>query len=346
MSDKPVIAVVGCGYWGPNLIRNFSSLPDCRVKFACDVSQDRLDHMKKLYPHVQTTTSFADVVEDDEVTAVAIATPISAHYSLGKQCLEAGKHIFVEKPFASSVAECWDLLNIAERGRLIIMVGHTFIYTPAVKFIKAFIEAGELGEIYSINSARLNLGLFQQDINVAWDLAPHDLSIIMHLLGETPMSVNCQGAAHVNSNLEDVTNMSLYFPSGAFASIQSSWLDPNKIRKMTIVGAKRMVVYDDIEPMEKIRIYDKSVEVPAHYDTFGEFQYSYHYGDMKAPYIKQTEPLKVECQHFLDCVKKGERPQTSGWDGLKVVSILEASSESLKQGGNRVELPLDEKVGV
>jgi predicted dehydrogenase len=312
---------------------------------ACDTSQDRLAHMKSLYPQVKTTTSFAEVVGNAEVHAVAIATPISSHYPLAKLCLESGKHIFVEKPFAASVAECWDLLNIAERNELVIMVGHTFIFTPSVQFIKELITSGELGEIYSINSARLNLGLFQQDINVAWDLAPHDLSIIMHLLDETPMSVNCQGTAHVHSQLEDVTNMSLYFQSGAFASIQSSWLDPNKIRKMTIVGSKRMVVYDDIEPMEKIKIYDKSVEVPAHYDTFGEFQYSYHYGDMQAPFIRQVEPLKVECQHFLDCIKTGQRPKTSGWDGLKVVSILEASSESLKQGGNRVELPLDEKVG-
>ena len=196
------------------------------------------------------------------------------------------------------------------------MVGHTFIYSAPVSRIKEIVKSGDIGEIQYISSRRLNLGLFQKDINVAWDLAPHDISIILYLLGKPPVSVNCQGKAHIHKGIEDVTNMSLDFDNGGFATIHSSWLDPNKIREMIIVGSKRMIVYDDNEPLEKIKIYDKRVEAPPHYDTFAEFQYSYHYGDMYAPYIKQTEPLKVEAQHFLDCIKTGKTPESSGVDGL------------------------------
>jgi predicted dehydrogenase len=218
------------------------------------------------------------------------------------------------------------------------MVGHTFIYSAPVRRIKEIVKSGDIGEIQYISSRRLNLGLFQKDINVAWDLAPHDISIILYFLGKPPISVNCQGKAHINMDIEDVTNMSLDFENGGFATIHSSWLDPNKVREMIIVGSKRMIVYDDNEPLEKIKIYDKRVEAPPHYDTFAEFQYSYHYGDMIAPYIKQVEPLKMESQHFLDCIKTGKTPESSGLDGLRVIQILEASSRSLKNGGARVEI--------
>jgi predicted dehydrogenase len=218
------------------------------------------------------------------------------------------------------------------------MVGHTFIYTPAVRFAREMIESGELGEIYHIASSRLNLGLVQSDINVAWDLAPHDISIILFILGESPIAVNCQGKGHLGNGMETVTNMTLDFANRTFATIQSSWLDPNKIRKMTIVGSRRMIVYDDCEPFEKIRIYDKRVETPPHYDTFAEFQCSYHYGDMTVPYIRQVEPLRVECQHFMECIRTGEKSDSSAEEGLKVVRVLEASSESLRLGGCRVAL--------
>ena len=218
------------------------------------------------------------------------------------------------------------------------MVEHIFIYSAPVRKIKEIVDSGELGKIQYNNSRRLNLGLFQKDINVAWDLATHDISIILYVLNEVPTSVNCQGKAHIKPGVEDVTNMTLSFANGSFASIQSSWLDPNKIRDITFVGTKKMLVYDDIEPIEKIRIYDKRVKVPPHYDTFGEFQYSYHYGDMYCPHLKLVEPLKVECQHFLDCIKTGTKPDSSGIEGLKVVQILEAASESLKNGGGKVEI--------
>lgn len=332
------VAVIGCGYWGPNLIRNFSALPDCIIKTVCDASQKRLDHMKQLYPGIQTTTDYHALMDDPEIEAVAIATPVHTHHEMAKASLSAGKHTMIEKPMASSVAQCKELVELAEKNKLTLMVGHTFIYTSVVRRIKEIVDKGDLGDILYASSRRLNLGLFQKDINVTWDLAPHDISIILYLLNERPVSVHCQGKAHINPNIEDITNLTLDFSGGAFATIQSSWLDPNKIREMTVVGSKRMLVYDDLEPLEKIKIYDKRVETPPHYDTFAEFQYSYHYGDTYSPYIKQIEPLRTECQHFLDCIKTGKRPDTSGWEGLEVVQILESASQSLKNGGNRIEI--------
>lgn len=337
--SKPInVAVVGCGYWGPNLIRNFNALPECKVRYVCDKDEKRLAHMKQLYSAVETTKDFDKIVADKEVDAVVVATPVHLHYELAKKALEAGKHAFVEKPMTQTSEQSNELIQIAAAKKLTLMVGHTFIYSAPVRRIKEIVKSGDIGEIQYISSRRLNLGLFQKDINVAWDLAPHDISIILYFLEKPPISVNCQGKAHIHKDIEDVTNMSLDFENGGFATIHSSWLDPNKIREMIIVGSKRMIVYDDNEPLEKIKIYDKRVEAPPHYDTFAEFQYSYHYGDMIAPYIKQTEPLKVETQHFLDCIKTGKTPESSGIDGLRVIQILEASSRSLKNGGAKVEI--------
>jgi predicted dehydrogenase len=330
------IAIVGCGYWGPNLIRNFFSLSDCNVTKICDVDSERLSHLKALYPTVETTQEFNEVTGDPKIDAVVIATPVRFHFEMTKAALKAGKHTFVEKPMASSVAQCKKLIEIAEDKSLTLMVGHTFVYSTPVRRIKEIIDSGDLGQIQYIRSQRLNLGLFQKDINVAWDLAPHDISIVLYIMEELPVSVNCQGKAHVNRDVEDVTNMTLNFDDGAMAIIQSSWLDPNKVRQITVVGNKKMLVYDDLEPIEKIRIYDKRVEIPPHYDTFAEFQYAYHYGDMHSPYLKMVEPLKVEGQHFLDCIKSGTKPLSSGYDGLQVIQVLEASSNSLKRGGAEV----------
>jgi predicted dehydrogenase len=338
MPKKINIAVVGCGYWGPNLIRNFYALPECKVRYVCDKDEKRLAHMKQLYPSVETTKEFGKIVGDKEVDAVVVATPVHLHYELAKKALQAGKHTFVEKPMTQTSEQSNELVQIAAKKKLTLMVGHTFIYSAPVRRIKEIVISGDIGEVQYISSRRLNLGLFQKDINVAWDLAPHDISIILYFLGKPPISVNCQGKAHIHKDIEDVTNMSLDFENGGFATIHSSWLDPNKIREMIIVGSKKMIVYNDNEPLEKIKIYDKRVEAPPHYDTFAEFHYSYHYGDMIAPYIKQTEPLKVETQHFLDCIKTGKTPESSGVDGLRVIQILEASSRSLKNGGARVEI--------
>jgi predicted dehydrogenase len=344
--SKPIqMAVVGCGYWGPNLIRNFRSVSGCNVRAVCDVKNDRLAHMKQLYPEVEIIRDFKQVVEDPAIDAIAIATPVRSHFKMAEAVLQAGKHVLIEKPMASSVTDCKELIMLAERRNLILMLGHTFIYSPPVRKIKEIIDYGDIGEIQYISSRRLNLGLFQTDINVTWDLAPHDISIILYIMGQPPVSVNCQGKAHVNPKIEDVTNMTLNFANGGFATIQSSWLDPNKVREMTFVGSKRMLLYNDLEPMEKIKIYDKRVETPPHYDTFAEFHYSYHYGDMYAPYIKQYEPLRMECQEFIDCIKTGSEPETGGLEGLQVVQILEAASKSLKNEGTLVKIdridPLD-----
>ncbi len=332
------VAVVGCGYWGPNLIRNFNSLPEASVKLICDVNENRLKRMKELYPNINVSTDFNTIISDKDVDAVVVATPVYLHYEFAQKSLEAGKHVLIEKPMARSVKECKTLINTAEKNDLTLMLGHTFIYTSAVRKIKEIIDSGTIGQIQYISARRLNLGLFQKDINVAWDLAPHDISIIVYLLGKMPESVNCQGKANIAPGIEDVTNMTINFSEGGFAMIQSSWLDPNKIRSMTIVGSNKMIVYDDNQPLEKIKIYDKRVEVPPYYDTFAEFTYSYHYGDVNSPYIKQSEPLKSECRHFIDCVYTGNQPDSSGIEGLRIVQILEASDKSLKNGGQKVEI--------
>lgn len=332
------IGVVGCGYWGPNLVRNFRTISNCNVKAICDLNDGRLRHLKSLYPEVETVNDFERFLEESALDAVAIATPVKHHYSLAKASLLAGKHTFIEKPMASSSAECEELIEIANRNGLILMVGHTYLYSSAVKKIVDLVEAGDIGEIRYINCRRLNLGLFQKDINVAWDLAPHDISIILHVLGECPISVNCSGNAHITSGIEDVTNLSLSFRKKRFATIQSSWLEPRKVREMTIVGSRRMIIYDDLQTLEKIRIYDVRVDRPPHYDTFAEFQYSYHYGDSYIPYIHQEEPLKVLAQHFIDCVATGTKPVSGGEEGLELVKILEAASVSLKMNGAPVFL--------
>jgi predicted dehydrogenase len=338
MNKSISIGVVGCGYWGPNLIRNFRSLPDCRLKVMCDLNQDRLRHLRSLYPEVEGVTDFNLLLNDPELDAIVVATSVRHHYPMAKASLLAGKHTLIEKPMASSPAECEELIELAQQRGLILMIGHTFLYSAAVRKIKELVENNDLGELRYISSRRLNLGLFQKDINVAWDLAPHDISIILYIMQESPLSVNCRGAAHITPGIEDVTSMSLQFSRQRSAIIHSSWHDPRKVREMTIVGSKRMIVYDDIAAQEKIKVFDARVERPPHYDTFAEFHYAYHYGDIYSPYIKQDEPLKTECQHFVDCIRDGKTPLTSGHAGLEIVRILAASTASLQQQGASVEI--------
>ncbi len=337
MAKKIKVGVAGCGYWGPNLIRNFRALPDCKLKMMCDLSTARLKHLKSIYPEVQPVTDYQQMLNDGDLDAVVIATNVKWHYPMAKAALLAGKHTFVEKPLAGSVEHCEELVDIAEKKGLVLMTGHTFLYSPVIRKIKEIVDKGDIGEIRYISARRLNLGLFQKDINVAWDLAPHDLSIILSIMGELPEAINCRGSAHITPGIEDVTTMCLSFSRQRSATVQSSWLDPRKVREMTIVGSKRMIVYDDLAPLEKIRVFDTRVERPPHYDTFGEFQYAYHYGDMYAPYVKQEEPLKTECQHFLDSIRNGTTPMSCGVRGTELVRILEASSESLRLGGAPVD---------
>ena len=332
------VGLVGCGYWGPNLVRNLRQAPDCQLKVLCDASENRLAHMRRLYPEVAATRQYDDLLQDAELDAIVIATPVRFHYTMAKAALEAGKHVFIEKPIARTGAEAQELVTLAQKQGLVLMVGHTFLFSPAVRRMKEIIDAGDIGQVQYISARRLNLGLFQKDINVAWDLAPHDISILLYLLEESPLSVSCQGASHVSRGIEDVTMMYLNFRKNRCAFIHNSWLDPKKVRQMTVIGSQRMIVYDDTEPLEKLKIYDARVEVPPHYDTFAEFTYSYHYGDAYVPYIKQDEPLKLECANFIESIREGVEPVTNGQLGMEVVRILEAANESLKQKGASVSL--------
>jgi predicted dehydrogenase len=332
------VGVIGCGYWGPKLARNFYEIPGAELSWTSDLSQDRLGHMKELYPKVHTTQDYRDVLQSD-VDAVCIATPVSTHYRLVLEALRAGKHVLVEKPVAASVQEAEEIVAEGERLNRVVMVGHTFEYNPAVEAVKEIISNGELGEIYYINGTRVNLGLFQPDINVVWDLAPHDISILLYILGLVPEKVSARGGMYVQrkKGIHDVAYLSIYFPNGVLADIRVSWLDPCKIRRYTVVGSEKMLVYDDIAE-EKILIYDKGVDVPAYSDTVEEFHLSYRYGDVLPYPVEWNEPLRVECQHFLQCIREGTEPRSSGKVGLRVDRVLEAAQRSLLNGGMREDI--------
>lgn len=332
------VGVIGCGYWGPNLIRNFVNLDSSHVKICSDLLEPRLQHMKRLYPSIETTTSFRDIINDPEIDAVVIATPVSYHFDIAKEAIEAGKHVFVEKPLAHSVEKGVELVRLAKEKDRVLMVGHTFVYTAAVNKIRDLIWSGELGDVYYISTSRVNLGIFQEDINVVWDLAPHDISIMNYILKSHPISVSAVGNSYIRQGIEDVAFLTLRYPDSVLANIQVSWLNPNKIRKTTVVGSKKMLVYDDVSSLEKIRIYDKGVTVTPHYDTFGEFQLSYRYGDISIPKLDDAEPLKIECQHFVDCVEKATKSRSGGEQGLEVLLALDAADKSMKEWGKEVTI--------
>jgi len=336
------VGVIGCGYWGPNLIRVFKQLPEFTQVVCCDLDPAQLERMVRLYPSVETTTDLNDVLSDPAVEAVAVATPVHTHHGLGEKILASNKHLFLEKPLANSVENCLKLINLAEEKNKVIMVGHTFEYTTAVNKIKEIIDSGELGDILYVSCMRVNLGLFQPDINVIWDLAPHDISIINYALGKCPVSVNAWGTAHYKKEIEDVATVSLNYDDSLVAFVHVSWLDPNKIRKTTFVGSKKMLVYDDIEMQEKIKIYDKGVDPPPYYCTFAEFQFAYRYGDIYIPKIDNYEPLKNELSHFYESMQAGTRPRSDGYCGLRVVSALEAAQESIKNSGKMVPISYHE----
>lgn len=341
-ADKPTrlsgIAVAGLGYWGPNWVRNLYQSHCASRLVCCDLNPARLEHINRLYPSVETSQDLNLVLADPDITAVIVATPVSSHFEIARRCLEADKSVLVEKPLATSAAQAAELIRLARARNLTLMVGHTFEYSSPVLKIREIINSGELGEIFYISSIRANLGLFQRDINVAWDLATHDLSIILMLLERMPLTVSCQGQGHYRSTVEDVAMLTLYFPNNVIAYVHVSWLDPNKIRRSTIVGSRKMLVYDDTAHQEKIRVYDKGVTMHPYYDTYGDFQLSYRYGDVHIPRIEESEPLKVECEHFVDCIIKGMTPRTDGINGLRVVTLLEAASRSLRNGGRPVSV--------
>ncbi len=332
------IAVVGCGYWGPNLIRNFNEIDGSNMYMCCDLDQKKLDSMKKRFPGMKITKDYNEVLKDKNVDAVSIATPPATHFRLAKEALMADKHVIVEKPLTLKSGDAQELIKIAKERKKILMVGHTFEYVPAVNKLKELIKSGELGEIYYIYTHRLNLGLWQPDCNVIWDLAPHDISTILYLLEQMPVSVCAKGAWHVDKDKEDVAFITLTFPNKRICHLHVSWLDPLKVRKTVVVGSKKMVVFDDVEQIEKLKIYDKSVSKHDSYTSFGEFQMSYNYGDAHIPKVSSTEPLKIECSHFLECIRDNKKPRSDGESGLRVVKVLEAAEESIKNNGKEVVL--------
>lgn len=326
------VGVVGCGYWGPKLIRNFQSIPGSNLAMVADLRQDRLDHIKGLYPGVATTTSYDELL-DSPVEAVGIATPVSSHFQMARQALLHDKHVLVEKPLTRNSEEALELARLADERQRTLMVGHTFEYNPAVEYLKDYIAKGNLGKVYYINATRVNLGIFQKDINVIWDLAPHDVSILLYILGMKPDQVSARGAAYVQPNIADVAWVTLSFPTGVMADVRVSWLDPCKIRRITVVGSKKMIVYDDVETTERIKIYDKGVDAPPYSDTVEQFRLSYRYGDITTPAISEAEPLELECKHFLQCIRQGATPRSNGYVGYNVVKILEGAQRSLENRG-------------
>lgn len=341
MSPETIsIGVLGCGYWGPNHIRNFRDLrtEGADVGMAADRNPERRKHISELYPSVRVVEEADTVIAHPDIDAVVVATPVGSHYSLSKAALLAGKHVLVEKPFVTEIAQAEELVALAAERNLALMVGHTFEYAAAVNRIRHLIEDGELGDILYVRSLRVNLGILQHDVGVLWDLAPHDLSILRYVLQRPPTAVSAVGSAHYSRSLADVTSVNIEFGSEVMASIVCSWLDPRKVREMTIVGTKKMLVYDDVSANEKIRIYDRGVDGPRHYDSFGEFQYSYRYGDIVTPYLEEYEPLHQECAHFLECIRTGAEPRTSGRDGIEIVRVLTAAEQSLRLGGARVQI--------
>ncbi|HEY2934581.1 MAG TPA: Gfo/Idh/MocA family oxidoreductase [Acidobacteriota bacterium] len=330
------LGVIGYGYWGPNVVRNFYTLKDSQVISICDKTTESLRRAKQDYPSVAVTSDPGEILSSADIDAVAVVTPLCTHFDLAKRALENGKHVFVEKPFTCNTSQAEELIDLADRKRLKIMVDHTFLFTGAVKKIKQLIDEDAMGALYYYDSVRVNLGLFQHDANVIWDLAPHDLSIMDYLIGQQPEAVVATGEKHVNGK-EDVAYITVYFPNNIIAHINVNWLSPVKVRTTLIGGEKKMLVWNDLEADEKIKIYDKGVKVTNQEGVY-DLLVSYRTGDMWAPKVEQIEALKSEAQYFVDCIMRDETPFNDGKAGLKVVKVLEAAGKSVKRRGEMVYL--------
>jgi predicted dehydrogenase len=336
LRDKLGLAVVGLGYWGPNLVRNVHELDDVTLEVVCDLRDDARAAVARRYPSVRTTADFRAVLEDDTVDAVLIATPVSTHHPLAAAALRAGKHVFVEKPLAASSAESLELIGLAEERGLTLMPGHTFLYSPPVQLVRSMIEADELGEIYFISTSRVNLGLHQSDASVAWDLGPHDFSILRYWMDETPEHVTALSRGCIIPDTPDVAFINLSFPSGAIAHVEIAWLAPSKLRRTTVVGSRKMVVYDDTSN-EPVRVFDSGVNLPNP-ETFGEYRLSYRTGDIVSPRVDAAEPLLLELADFCESIRTGAPPRSNSRLGLEVVRMIEAVDASLEANGARVAL--------
>ena len=327
------VGVIGCGYWGPVLIRNFSEIGTARVKTVADLDQTKLTRIRDRYPAITTTTDATSLIRDPEIDAVAVATPVSTHFELAMAALDAGKHVLVEKPMTQAVHESEALVKRADELGLVLQVDHPFIYTAAVRKMKEAIDAGTLGTIQYYDSVRVNLGLFQHDVNVLWDLAVHDLSILDYLVPYRPVAISATGVAHVEGQPHNVAYLTLLYSEPFIAHIHVNWLSPVKIRKTLLGGDKSMVVYDDLEPSEKVCIYDRGIVLPDSPAGLEELRVGYRAGDMLAPHLDRTEALRTETLHFTDCIANDKRPLTDGSAGLRTVKVLDAANRSLAQNG-------------
>jgi len=328
--------VIGYGYWGPNVVRNLDGLEESQVLAICDKSPAARRRAQKAYPGIPVTADAGELMSSTEIDAIAVVTPIWTHFELAKAALENGKHVFVEKPFTNTVAQAEELVNLAEHKNLKIMVDHTFLFTGAVKKIRQLLQEGTLGKLYYYDSTRVNLGLFQHDVNVIWDLAPHDLSIMDYLIDKSPEAVVATGQTHLNG-FEDVAFVTVYFPEKIIAHINVNWLSPVKVRTTLIGGEKKMLVWNDLEPDEKVKVYDKGVSITSRQDLY-ELLVSYRSGDMWAPQVEQTEALRLELAYFIDCISNNHAPFNDGAAGLRVVKMLEAASQSLNKRGALIYL--------
>lgn len=331
------IGVVGAGYWGSNLIRNVHDSEECVLDTVCDIDNKRLDLFKNRYPGLKVTQEYSDIVKDDNIEAVVIATNVNSHHTLAKQAIDMGKHVFVEKPMADTSEKAGELVDFAGQKNVILMTGHTFLYSPPVIKIKDILKNDGIGNVYYISSSRVNLGIHQSDVSVIFDLAPHDFSILTYWLDETPSKVSCVGYDYIQKDIPDVAFINLIFDSGVVAHVEVSWLAPSKLRRTTIVGERKMILYDDTQSMEKVKIFDEGVNVMKP-ESFGEYQLSYRVGDIVAPRIDSSEPLAAEIEHFCNCIKTGEKPRSDGVNGFEVVKILEAAEKSLMNSGGLVEI--------
>jgi predicted dehydrogenase len=337
MSGKPLrAAVVGLGYWGPNLVRNLFELGDAEIAYVCDLDEEALAKVTRRYPSIAATTRYDDLLADDTLDAILVATPVSTHFPLSSAALRAGKHVFVEKPLAASSAEGRELIRLAEERELVLMPGHTFLYSPPVNTIRSMIENGELGEIYFVSTSRVNLGLHQADVSVVWDLGPHDFSILRYWFDQTPVHASAISRACVLPHVPDVAFIDLEYASGTIAHVELSWLAPSKLRRTTIVGSEKMVVYDDTGT-EPVRVFDSGVTLPNP-ETFGEYRLTYRTGDIVSPRVDAREPLSLELADFVAAVREGTTPRSSAEIGLEVVRMIEAVDASLAQGGARVDV--------
>jgi predicted dehydrogenase len=332
------VGVIGYGYWGPNLVRNFMEAPGSTVISVCDLQLERLRLLKVRYPTVSTTTDCAALLADPSIDAIIVATPVSSHFELGMAALKAGKHVLIEKPLAANSEQALQLIDEAAKRKRVLMVDHTFVYTSAVRKIRELITSNALGEIYYYDAVRVNLGLFQHDVNVIWDLAIHDLSIMDYVLPNKATAVSATGISHIPGQPENVAYITLFFDNPQIGHVHVNWLTPVKVRHTLIGGSEKMILYDDLEPSEKVKIYDKGITVSQSPEAVYEMLVSYRSGDMWAPRLDATEALQTEAQHFIDCIENGTEPETNGQAGLRLVKIVEAAEQSLRARGQLVEI--------